>query len=249
MVIVIANQKGGVGKSTTALALWSGMRQKGFRTLLVDLDPQCNTSYAAGIVGAELTAYELLKGKAAISETIIQTLQGDIIPSDPGFANMDLELNVTGKEYRLKEALSNIESNYDYIIIDTPPALGILTVNALTAADTIIITAQSDIFSVHGLGQLYSTIDTVRNYCNPKISISGILLTRHNPRSILSRDMNIMFEETAAKVNTRVYKTIIRECISIKEAQINQQDIFTYASKSNAVKDYLEFIEEVLKNG
>lgn len=135
--------------------------------------------------------------------------------------------------------------NYDYIIIDTPPALGLLTINALTASDGIIITAQADIYSLQGIGQLHETIEAVKKYCNPALHLQGILLTRYSPRAVLSRDMGEMIEATASQIKTFVYKTVIRECISLKEAQARKQDIFTYAPKSNASKDYLSFIGEL----
>lgn len=247
LIISIASQKGGVGKSTTAQALWAGLRLKGYKVLLVDLDPQGNITYTAGADNAEYTAYELLTGKATAAEIIQQTQQGDIIPAGRGLTRLDLELNTTGKEYKLKEALEPFKKRYDYIIIDTPPALGLLTINALTASNSLIIPAQADIYSLQGIGQLHETIEAVKKYCNPSLHLQGILLTRHSQRAVLSRDMAEMIKATATQISTFVYKTVIRECIAVKEAQARKQDIFAYAPGSNASKDYLSFIGELIE--
>jgi chromosome partitioning protein len=155
-------------------------------------------------------------------------------------------LTQTGKEFRLKEALAPIQENYDYIIIDTPPALGILTINALTACTGIIVPAQADIYSLQGIGQLYGTIKPVRQYCNPELRILGILLTRYNQRSIISRDIAEMMAQTAAQLETIVYKATIREAVAVKEAQARQRDIYSYAPKGRVTADYASFVEEVL---
>ena len=154
---------------------------------------------------------------------------------------------MTGREYRLKEALEPIRKTYDFVIIDTPPALGLLTINAMTASDNVIIAAQADIFSLQGIGQLSETIDAVKKYCNHGLKLMGILLTRHSGRAILSRDMTEMIEATAAQLGTFVYESVIRENISVKEAQASRTDIFSYAPKSNASKDYAAFVDELLE--
>lgn len=246
-VISIANQKGGIGKSTTAQALGAGLYLKGYKTLLIDLDPQGNITYTAGADITKSTAYDLLINRASIDEVIQSTKQGRIIPANERLSNLDLELSTTGKEYRLKEALEPIKKNYDYIIIDTPPALGILTINALTASDSLIIPSQADIYSLQGIGQLYKTIEAVKMYTNPKLKIQGILLTRYHTRTILNRDMGELIEETAKQFDTRIYKTFIRESVTVREAQAKKQDIFTYAPKSNPSKDYISFIDEVIE--
>lgn len=248
-IISIANQKGGVGKSTTAHALGAGLHLKGHRVLLVDLDPQGNITYTTGVNTTEGSAYELLTGKATTAEAIQQTDLGAIIPAGRGLTRLDIELTSTGKEYRLKEALDPLRKEYDYIVIDTPPALGLLTINALTASDTVIIPAQADIYNLQGIGQLYETIETVKKYCNPALRLRGILLTRHNTRTVLSRDIAEMIEATADKINTFVYKAVIRECVALKEAQASKKDIYTYAPRSNASKDYLTFIGELIERG
>lgn len=245
--ISIINQKGGVGKSTTALALGAGLTLIGFKVLYIDLDTQGNLTYALGARDTGLTAFEVLTKTAEIYDVIQSTPQGDIIPASPALAGADTVINEVGKEYRLREALGSRQGTYNYVIIDTPPALGILTINALTACKRIIIPAQADIFSLQGIGQLHSTIKTVKRYCNPSLKIEGILLTRFNSRTVLSRDITQMIDQTAKQLHTRLFKTTIREAIAVKEAQANQQDIFSYAPKGKATEDYRNFIKELLE--
>lgn len=243
-IITIANQKGGVGKSTTAHALGSCLRAQGERVLFIDLDPQGNLSYTMEAEQGGPTAYELLTKQADIASCIRPTGQGDLLPASAQLAGADMELSQTGKEYRLKEALQPLCENYDYILIDTPPALGILTVNALTASDSLLIPAQADIYSLQGIGQLYATVQAVRTYCNHNLTIKGILLTRYSSRTVLSRDLTEMISETAAQLGTKVYATVIRENIAVKEAQARRADLLRYAPKSNAAKDYDAFTKE-----
>lgn len=246
-IIAIAAQKGGTGKTTTAHALGIGLSLKGYRILFIDLDPQGNLSYILGAGQQDVTAYEMLGGKATIRKAICKTDEKvSIIASSPLLSGIDLELKKTDKEFLLKRILETIKAEYDYIIIDSPPSLGILTINALVASDSVIVPAQADIFSLQGIGQLYSTVETVKKYCNPKLAIKGILLTRYNNRSILSRDLTDLIGETAQQLNTFVYQTVIHESITIKEAQASRKDIFSYAPNSNVTKDYSKFIEEYL---
>lgn len=174
------------------------------------------------------------------------TAQGDTIASSPTLAGADTIITAVGKEYRLKEALATIQEQYDYIIIDTPPALGILTINALTACDGCIIPAQADIYSLQGINQLYGTIQTVMKYCNPSMVVMGILLTRYNARAIISREVAEMVEQTAEQLHTKLYQAKIRECTALKECQAMKQDIYSYAPKSNAAADYSAFIDEII---
>ena len=248
--IVITNQKGGVGKSTTAEALAEGLSIKGYKTLLIDLDPQGSISLTAGADTTKPNAYDLLIGQTSAQEVTQQRTQlADIIPASKNLVRLDVELTTTGKEYRLKEQLAPLLSRYEFIIIDTPPALGVLTINALTAADSVIIPAQADILSLQGIGQLHDTIEAIRAYTNPALSLRGILLTRHNARSILSRDMAETAKNTADQMGTFLYNSVIRECVALKEAQASQQPIYEYAPKSNASQDYLSFIGEFIERG
>ena len=246
-ILAIINQKGGVGKSTTAHALGAGLRRRRKRVLFVDLDAQGNLTYALNAPETAVSGMDVLQGSVSAGQAIIATPQGELLPHGPALAGADIALTDTGKEFRLREALATVAVNYDYIIIDTPPALGILTINALTASSGAIIPAQADIFSLQGIGQLYATLCAVRKYTNPQLTIKGIVLTRYNARAVLSRDIADMLEETAQKLETVVFKTKIRECIALKESQVRREDIFTYGPKSNAALDYAALVKEFLK--
>ena len=245
--IAIINQKGGVGKSTTAFTLASGLKNKGYKTLCIDMDAQGNLSYTADANDDLLTIYDLLAEDADINQAIQHTKNFDLIASSKALSGADGFITNIGKEYKLKEILESVKNNYDYIIIDTPPALGILTVNALTACDSVIIPAQADIYSLQGIEQLSKTIQPIKKYCNDKLKIDGILLTRYSPRAILSREVAEIANDLAQNLNTKVFKSTIREAIAVKESQINKQSLFDYAPNSNVTNDYLNFINELLK--
>lgn len=245
-IIAVINQKGGVGKSTTAEALIAGLSLKGYSCLAIDLDAQGNFSYTAGAKTDGATILGVLTGEVKAKDAIQHLQSGDMIAASNTLAGADAFITNTGKEYKLKEALEELKGMYQYIIIDTPPALGILTVNALTACHSVIIPAQADIYSLQGIEKLAETIKPVKKYCNPSIYIEGILLTRYSPRSVLSRDVAEIAEKLAEKLGTKVFKTTIREAIVIKEAQISQQSLFEYAPKAKVTEDYRAFIEELL---
>ncbi len=246
-IYAVINQKGGVGKTTTVFALTGGLKLRNKKVLAVDLDPQGNLSYSFGADLDGKNALGVLTGEIKAEDAVVHTPQGDIIPGGKSLAGADAFITDTGKEYRLKEALAGFESCYDYIVIDTPPALGILTVNALTACTSVIIPAQADIYSLQGIEQLGETMSPVKKYCNSGLYIEGILLTRYNPRSVLSRDIVSFMERLAAKFETEVFNAKIREAVSIRESQMLRQDIFSYAAKSNVAADYSSFIDELLK--
>jgi chromosome partitioning protein len=246
-IIAIINQKGGVSKSTTAAAIGAGLKVKGYKVLLVDLDAQGNLSYSLAAENSKFSVIDVLTKKVKAADIVQHLEQGDILITSRELAFADKLLSDTGKEYRLKEALEPIKGNYDFIIIDTPPALGVLTVNALTACDAAIIPAQADVFSLQGIGQLYATINAVKQYTNPKLKVLGILLTRFSGRAVLSKNIAEVMEQTATELNTKLFNTMIRESISIKEAQIMKKSIFEYAPKSNPALDYNQFIDELLK--
>ena len=243
----VINQKGGVGKSTTALAIAQGLKLRGYSVLLVDLDAQGNLTYSTGASPEGYNALGVLQRPETARAEIQLTKQGDIIASTPALVGADTILTQTGKEYRLKEALATVAPVYDYCVIDTPPALNMLTINALTACDGAIIPTQADIYSVQGIAQLQSNIEAVKKYCNPSLTIKGILITRFNSRSIVRREVATMLEDTARKLNTKVFATKIRECTALVEAQLVKQSIYAYAPKSNATADYKAFIDELLQ--
>lgn len=245
--LAIVNQKGGVGKSTTAAALAGGLTACGYKVLSIDLDAQGNLSHTLRASdSARRSILEVLIGELSINDAVQPTYCGDLLPASRSLSGADAFLSDTGKEYRLKEAIDSINKKYDYIIIDSPPALGIATVNALTAAGTAIIPAQADIYSLQGVEQLAGTIGTVKRYCNPGLTIDGILLTRYSPRSILSREVQELMVQLAEKLGTRLYKSTIREAVAVKEAQISRQSLFEYAPCANVTEDYRGFMAEAL---
>ena len=249
-ITAVAIQKGGQGKTTTAAALGAGLALKGYSVLHVDLDAQGNLTYSMGGDATGLTghnAMDMLQGASSAAEAVQHTALGDVIGSSPALAAADTVFMAVGKEYKLREALDAISGQYDYILLDTPPSLGILTINALTAANDILIPVQADMFSLQGVGQLWQTIGAVRRYCNPRLGIAGLLLTRFNGRAIISRELSDMLAQTAAQMGTKVFAARIRECTALKEAVACKKSIFAYAPRSNASMDYQAFIDEYLE--
>lgn len=246
-IISIINQKGGVGKSTTALSLGAGLSVKGYNVLFIDLDAQGNLTYALGAKSNGPTVFDLLTSDLKVKDVMLSYGKYYLISSSSSLAIADNVITQTGKEYRLKEKLNNMDVKFDYVIIDTPPALGILTVNALTASYGALVPAQADIFSLQGISQLYDTLQAVKKYCNPSLKVMGILLTRYNNRSIISRDVAEMIQDAAKNLDTKLYSTKIRENTAIKESQARKQNIFEYAPKCNASIDYNNLLEEILK--
>ena len=246
-ITVIINQKGGVGKTTTAHALATGLTKKGYAVLMVDTDPQGNISHTMQADTSGKGLYEAMKEELPAAALIQHTPQGNILPSTLLLTAADMEFVSTGREYILDSVLDDVKNSYDYIVIDSPPQLGILTINALVAADDVIIPMTADIYSLQGLNQLYSTITKVRRFCKKNIVIAGLLLTRYSDRTILSRDLKERIEAKARELDSKLYNIIIREGVSIREAQTARQSIFEYAPKSNPAVDYMDFITEYLK--
>lgn len=247
-IIVITNQKGGVGKTSTASALVSGLSEKGHKILAIDLDPQGNLGFC---LGAEIdnspTVYELMKGTAGIKE-VIQNKQGiDIIPSNILLSGAEIEFTKLGREYLLKKGIEPVLKDYDYIVIDTPPALNILTVNAYTATDKIIIPMIPEILSLLGISQLKETIELVKSIYNPKIEVLGILLNKYDKRRVLTRDVEEMAEIIAKELNTIVFHTKIRSSVAVAEAPAHGESVFSYSPKANSTKDYRQFLEELVE--
>lgn len=248
-IIAVVCQKGGVGKSTTALNLGAGLASKKKNVLFVDLDAQGNLTDTMGAQASHPGIMDVLTGGSRVADAVQDHGRIHVLPAGPGLAGADMTITGVRKEYRLIDALRASANGYDYVVIDTPPALGILTVNALAAASEAIVPVQADIYSLRAIGQLSLTIEAVRQHCNPELAIKGILLTRYNSRAVLSRDMADMMDETAKALQTRVFKATIREAVAIKESQARQQSIFDYAPKSRVAADYRAFINEYLKRG
>lgn len=248
MIWTITNQKGGIGKSTTAHNLGALFSLQGENTLLIDIDPQSNLSMSTGASRSKGSSYDLLTKRAKAAELIQPVRENlDIIPASNALSAIDQELNKTGKEYRLKEVIEPVLGRYEHVIIDTPPALSTITVNALTAASSVIIPAQADLFSLEAIKELADTISVIRKYTNPGLTVAGVLLTRYQPRSVLTKDVTELIEETAKALNTKLFASRIREAIAIKEAQVMHQDIFSYSPQSKVAGDYRAFFEELTK--
>lgn len=249
-IIAIATQKGGVGKTTTAGALASGLKKKGFRVLAVDMDPQSNLSFSMK-ADSELSAtiYHVLKGEVKTQFAIQHTPVTDIIASNMLLSGIELEFTDKGREFLLRDALAPIKAQYDYIIIDSPPGIGILTVNALTAADSVLVPMVPDIFSLQGIAQLYETVVNVKKRCNSGLSIEGILLARFNPRTRIAKEVHGTAQMISQSLGIRLFHSCIRNCIALSEAQSLQRDMIEYAPKSTGVSDYLALLEEIVQGG
>lgn len=248
-IIAVVNQKGGVGKTTTAAALADGLAERRAAVLRIDADPQGNLSKLVGSDPNAPTLFDaLIEARATAAEAVQHIERGDIIASSPELMHADHVLMKDGmqrREYRLKDALEPIRNRYDYIIIDTPPSVGLLTLNALTASTDVIITAQPDAFSLDGLAQLYESIKMIRQYTNPDLSIMGIVITRYIARAIITREAVRLFTEAAEQIQTKVFDAKIRESIAIKEAQIFRRSIYDHAPNGNTVADYDALIDEI----
>lgn len=244
-ITTISNSKGGAGKTTTAHALATGLKNRGYKTLLIDLDHQANATMQCGIkaTGDTFTSLDFMRGY----DGTVTTADGlDVLPANKTLRSANDVLTGMGKAYRLREALEPIKDNYDYIIIDTAPSLEALTLNALVTSDDVIIPAQADAFNLQGITELRHVIDDVRKYSNPKLRIAGILLNRYNARTSLNKYVKGILDDIAKTLNTCVFKTTIPQCIAISDAQMNQTDIYTSAPKSTGATRYNEFIDEYI---
>lgn len=243
-IISIVNQKGGTGKTTTALNIYQALKKKGYKTLLIDLDAQANATDQFISVNPKYNIYDVLIGKADINQAIERSKNGDFIASSYNLSVFDIVLSGNNKDKILRNALNGLKSEYDYIIIDNPPVLNLLTINSLTACDHALIVAQADIFSYKSICQIMETIKSIQK--NNNFNVLGIVLTRYNGRTIITQTMTQNLSQLATQCNTTLLNTFIRENSSIKETQALKQNLFDYAPKSNGAKDYIKLTDEIL---
>jgi chromosome partitioning protein len=250
-IYAVANQKGGVGKTTSVINMASVLGFRGMRTLVVDIDPQANATSGLGYNKYEFeqSTYDLLLQDVEINQVLVTNdeYRLDILPSTPSLAGAEVELvNVIGREYRLQQTLATVNGRYDYILIDCPPSLGLLTINALAAAtDGILIPVQCEYLALEGLTQLLQTIELVQRYLNSKLVIRGLIMTMYDSRTNLSRQV---VEEVRQYFKNKVFRTIIPRNIRLSEAPSYGQPINIYAPKSAGAIAYQLLTAELLKD-
>ncbi|WP_027399715.1 ParA family protein [Anaerovorax odorimutans] len=245
-IITVTNQKGGVGKTTTCNALISCLSSMGNKVLGIDLDPQGSLGFSLGLdIESGFTIYDVLKGNVTAKEALRSIDCGDFIASNILLSTAELEFNRSGREFLLRDAINDIKDNYDFIIIDTPPALNILTVNAYVAADSLIVPMVPEILSLLGISQIKETIDSVKKFFNPSLEVSCILLTKYNKRMMLTKEVEEMAGQIADQLGTIVVSTKIRSSVAVAEAPAHGQGILSYAPKANASIDYSAFAKMV----
>ena len=247
-IIAIANQKGGVGKTTTSINLSSCIAAKGKKVLVVDIDPQGNTTSGYGIEKNDLdnTMYELMLGDCSIEDCIIKDVIENIsiLPSNVNLAAAEIELiGVDKKEYILKNEIDWVKDRYDYIIIDCPPSLSLLTVNAMTTADSVLVPIQCEYYALEGLSQLIHTVNLVKERLNPNLEMEGVVFTMYDSRTNLSAQV---VENVKSHLNQKVYRTVIPRNIRLAEAPSYGQPINIYDPKSAGAESYLALAEEVI---
>ena len=247
-VIGVANQKGGVGKSTTAINLSACLAEKEKKVLTIDMDPQGNTTSGLGVDknNVENTLYELLLGEAETKDTIVKDVveNVDLIPSNVNLSGAEIELiGVDEKEYILKKIIDKVRRKYDYIIIDCPPSLNMLTINALTAANSVLVPIQCEYYALEGLSQLIHTIDLVKDRLNKKLVMEGVVFTMYDARTNLSLQV---VENVKDNLQQNIYKTIIPRNVRLAEAPSYGQPITLYDTKSAGAEAYRLLAEEVI---
>ena len=247
-IISVANQKGGVGKTTTTINLSTLLAKKGKKVLLIDADPQGNATSGVGAEkDVEFSTYDILVGDAEMDEVVEETIIKNLLvcPSNINLAGAEVELvSMISREQRLKEKLENIKDKFDYILIDCPPSLGLITLNAFTASDSVLIPVQCEYYALEGLGQLMNTINLVKKHLNKGIQIEGALLTMYDARTNLS---NQVVKEVKRYFEDRVYKTVIPRNVKLSEAPSYGMPITVYDPKSKGAKCYEKLVREFIK--
>ena len=246
-VIAIANQKGGVGKTTTAINLSSLLAAAEKRTLLIDIDPQANSSSGLSVNDHSPSVYEVLIGTRPVDEVIINTYMPflDLLPSNINLVGAEIEMvDLEKREILLRGALQKISSSYDFVLIDCPPSLGLLTLNALTSADSVLIPVQCEYFALEGLGQLLNTINIVKKHFNKNLTIEGVLLTMFDTRLKLSHQVA---EEVRKYFGDKVFNTIIHRNVRISEAPSYGKPVILYDAISSGAKNYMSLAAEVIE--
>ncbi len=246
-IVSIANQKGGVGKTTTAINLSSLLAAAEKKTLLIDIDPQANSSSGLSVTNHTPSVYDVLVGTLEISKAIINSYMPflDILPSNINLVGAEIEMvDIEGREAILRNALLTKKSDYDFIIVDCPPSLGLLTLNSLTASDSVLIPVQCEYFALEGLGQLLNTINIVKKHFNPELSIEGVLLTMFDTRLRLSHQVA---EEVRKYFGEKVFNTVIHRNVRISESPSYGKPIILYDAISSGAKNYMAFASEFLE--
>ena len=249
MILTIANQKGGVGKTTTAVNLSAALATKGLRTLLLDLDPQANSSMSfLDVRSVQASIYDALSERnMPLSDIIVATekLEGlRIVPSNISLAKLEAKLiGELDSHFRLKDVLEPISGDFDYIVIDTPPTLGIITVNALVASTHVLIPVQASYFALEGTDDLLETVQKIKQRANPELQILGALITMYDKRTLLARDI---CNEIRKVFGNRVFDTVITKSVRLEESPAYREAIFTYAPRSSGALEYYRLSEEVL---
>jgi chromosome partitioning protein len=249
-IITVANQKGGVGKTTTAVNIAAGLAVSEVNTLLIDMDPQANATIGCGIDyrSLDISIYEVLINGRDINDAIYQTEIPylDISPSTTNLVGAEIEMvSLIGRETVLEKTLENLKKDYEYIIIDCPPSLGLLTINSLTASDSVIIPIQCEYYAMEGLGQLLHTIRLVQKNLNRELQIEGVLMTMYDSRLRLSQEVS---DQVRSHFKDKVYKTVVRRNVRLGESPSFGKPIILYDASSAGAHDYMDLVGEILSN-